>query len=163
MRTDIEFSADGVTLRGWHYIPDSGDGPFATIIMAHGFSGVKEMDLDNYAEVFGLNSRQRNELVEYMRHWHILRLCCGKWMSHKWRMKLKLQPGGAKGEDFVDVRDPACSNYNMDEVERNFLRSVLYQRITKLGLGGVGKIIKVVGRLDGSYCSEYNQLVRLGE
>ena len=52
MRSDIEFSADGVTLRGWHYVPDSGDGPCATIIMAHGFSGVKEMDLDKYAEVF---------------------------------------------------------------------------------------------------------------
>ena len=52
MRKDIEFSADGVTLRGWHYIPDSGNKPFATIVMAHGFSGVKEMDLDKYAEVF---------------------------------------------------------------------------------------------------------------
>ncbi|MEM7467536.1 MAG: alpha/beta fold hydrolase, partial [Pseudomonadota bacterium] len=54
MRNDIEFNADGVTLRGWHYIPESGNGPFPTVIMAHGFSGVKEMDLDKYAEVFCL-------------------------------------------------------------------------------------------------------------
>ena len=52
MRKDIEFLADGVTLRGWLYTPDGGSGPFPTIIMAHGFSGVKEMDLDKYAEVF---------------------------------------------------------------------------------------------------------------
>jgi len=52
MRRDIEFTADGVVLRGWFYTPDSGKGPFPTVVMAHGFSGVKEMDLDRYAEVF---------------------------------------------------------------------------------------------------------------
>jgi len=52
MRRDIEFNADGVTLRGWLYTPDSGNGPFATVVMSHGFSGVKEMDLDKYADVF---------------------------------------------------------------------------------------------------------------
>ena len=52
MRTDIEFRAgDGVTLRGWHYRPKGG-GPFATIVMAHGFSAVKEMYLDRFAEAF---------------------------------------------------------------------------------------------------------------
>lgn len=53
MRKDIEFrTEDGVTLRGWHYVPDGGDGPFPTIVMAHGFSAVKEMYLDRFAEAF---------------------------------------------------------------------------------------------------------------
>ncbi len=52
MRKDIEFNADGVILRGWHYIPEKNNGPHPTVIMAHGFSGVKEMDLDKYAETF---------------------------------------------------------------------------------------------------------------
>ena len=52
MRRDIEFKADGVTLRGWLYKPSKGRGPFPTVVMAHGFSGVKEMGLDLYAEVF---------------------------------------------------------------------------------------------------------------
>lgn len=52
MRTDVEFDARGTTLRGWLYTPDSGTGPFATVVMAHGFSALKEMDLDRYAEVF---------------------------------------------------------------------------------------------------------------
>jgi len=53
MRKDIEFKAeDGTTLRGWHYTPDSGAGPWPTIIMAHGFSAVKEMYLDRFAELF---------------------------------------------------------------------------------------------------------------
>jgi fermentation-respiration switch protein FrsA (DUF1100 family) len=48
MRRDIEFrTEDGVLLRGWHYAA----GP-ATVVMAHGFSAVKEMHLDDFAEVF---------------------------------------------------------------------------------------------------------------
>jgi fermentation-respiration switch protein FrsA (DUF1100 family) len=53
MRTDVEFrTEDGVTLRGWHYRPDAGPGPYPTIVMAHGFSAVKEMYLDKFAEAF---------------------------------------------------------------------------------------------------------------
>ena len=53
MREDIEFmTEDGVTLRGWHYRPDSGPGPYPTVVMAHGFSAVKEMYLDRFAEAF---------------------------------------------------------------------------------------------------------------
>jgi uncharacterized protein len=53
MRTDIEFrTEDGVTLRGWHYRPANGGGPWPTIVMAHGYSAVKEMYLDRFAEVF---------------------------------------------------------------------------------------------------------------
>jgi uncharacterized protein len=52
MRTDIEFDAEGVTLRGWHYVPDGATGPVPTIVMAHGFSAVKEMYLDSFAEAF---------------------------------------------------------------------------------------------------------------
>ena len=53
MRSDIEFKAeDGVILRGWHYLPDGKAGKLPTIVMAHGFSAVKEMYLDRFAEAF---------------------------------------------------------------------------------------------------------------
>lgn len=53
MRRDIEFKAeDGTILRGWHYIPGSGAGRYPTIMMAHGFSAVKENYLDKFAEHF---------------------------------------------------------------------------------------------------------------
>jgi uncharacterized protein len=53
MRRDVEFrSEDGVMLRGWHYLPEGARGPVATVVMAHGFSAVKEMYLDRFAEVF---------------------------------------------------------------------------------------------------------------
>jgi len=52
-RRDIEFDAEGVTLRGWHYpAGDAGSGGAPAVVMAHGFSAVKEMYLDRFAEVF---------------------------------------------------------------------------------------------------------------
>src|SRR3954452_24127558 len=59
MRHDVEFDAEGVTLRGWLYVPGDASGPAPTVVMAHGFSAVKEMYLDRFAEVFadaGLNA-----------------------------------------------------------------------------------------------------------
>jgi uncharacterized protein len=59
-RRDIEFSAEDVTLRGWFYTAQGAPGAtHATIVMTHGYSAVKEMYLDRYAEVFaaaGLNA-----------------------------------------------------------------------------------------------------------
>ncbi len=58
-RRDVEFDAEGVTLRGWFYPAAGAGGPAATVVMAHGFSAVKEMYLDGFAEVFaaaGLNA-----------------------------------------------------------------------------------------------------------
>jgi fermentation-respiration switch protein FrsA (DUF1100 family) len=53
MRTDVEFKTeDGVALRGWLYVPDRAPGPVPAVVMAHGFSAVKEMYLDRYAEAF---------------------------------------------------------------------------------------------------------------
>ena len=53
MRKDISFKTDdGLTLRGWHYLPDGRSGKVPTIVMAHGFSAVKEMYLDRFAEAF---------------------------------------------------------------------------------------------------------------
>lgn len=51
-RQDVEFTAaDGVTLRGWLFVPD-GAGPHPAITMAHGFAGVKEHGLARFAELF---------------------------------------------------------------------------------------------------------------
>ncbi len=53
MRRDIEFKTeDGVTLRGWFYLPEDASGPVPTVVMAHGFSALKENYLDLYGEVY---------------------------------------------------------------------------------------------------------------
>ena len=52
-RKDVEFKTeDNVTLRGWLYLSDAAKDPVPAIVMAHGYSAVKEMYLDKYAEVF---------------------------------------------------------------------------------------------------------------
>src|SRR6476661_3536262 len=55
-REDIEFKThDNVTLRGWFYTPPSSDSSSSTnkklpcLVMSHGFSALKEMDLDAFA------------------------------------------------------------------------------------------------------------------
>ncbi|MHB8694565.1 MAG: alpha/beta hydrolase [Solirubrobacteraceae bacterium] len=52
MREDIEFVSGGVTLRGWFFTPDDTVGEVPCVVLAHGFAAVKEMHLDDYAEVF---------------------------------------------------------------------------------------------------------------
>jgi uncharacterized protein len=52
MRKDIEINAEGTILRGWFYTPDRSSGKAPAIVMAHGFSAVKEMYLDSFAEHF---------------------------------------------------------------------------------------------------------------
>jgi len=53
-RSDIEFkTSDGVTLRGWLYTPTTETkDPLPCLVMSHGFSALKEMDLDTFAERF---------------------------------------------------------------------------------------------------------------
>jgi fermentation-respiration switch protein FrsA (DUF1100 family) len=52
MRRDIEINAEGTILRGWLYLPERANGRVPAVVMAHGFSAVKEMYLDRFAEVF---------------------------------------------------------------------------------------------------------------
>lgn len=51
MRRDIAFDSEGATCRGWLYSPAGGRRAPA-VVMAHGFSAVKEMRLDRFAEAF---------------------------------------------------------------------------------------------------------------
>jgi dienelactone hydrolase len=50
-RADVSISSYGATLRGWLYRP-RGAAPAPGVVMAHGFTAVREMFLDRYAEVF---------------------------------------------------------------------------------------------------------------
>jgi fermentation-respiration switch protein FrsA (DUF1100 family) len=57
-RRDVEFNAEGTTLRGWFYPAETG-ATAPVIVLAHGFSAVREMFLDDYAAGFaaaGLNA-----------------------------------------------------------------------------------------------------------
>src|SRR6201989_1355963 len=57
-RRGVEFDPEGGILRGWFAPAEGASGPGAAVVMAHGFSAVKEMYLDSFAEAFaavGLN------------------------------------------------------------------------------------------------------------
>ncbi|KAF5560028.1 n-terminal domain-containing protein [Fusarium napiforme] len=64
-RSNIEFTtSDGVTLRGWFYLPSTEDPPkLPCLVLCHGFSALKEMDLDAFAERF--TSRLKMACVVY--------------------------------------------------------------------------------------------------
>lgn len=50
---DISFQTiDNVTLRGWLITPESAKGKLPCLVMAHGWSALKEMDLDTFANHF---------------------------------------------------------------------------------------------------------------
>ena len=59
MREDVEFNADGVTLRGWFYTPDGAGGSVPTIVMAHAMvehmkkNGVKTVGFLGYTDAYG--------------------------------------------------------------------------------------------------------------
>ena len=48
MSSKVEFSADGLVLRGWLRLP-SGDGPHPLVILAHGLGGLKEWTIPEVA------------------------------------------------------------------------------------------------------------------
>lgn len=51
MRSDVVFSSGGTDCAAWLYRPEA-DGPLPLVVMAHGFTGTRELRLDAYAERF---------------------------------------------------------------------------------------------------------------
>jgi len=51
-KQDLVFDSDGIALSGWLALPEGGTGPLPLIILTHGLSGIIDLDLAEYAEVF---------------------------------------------------------------------------------------------------------------
>lgn len=52
MRQDVTIrTGDGTALAAWLYLPE-GDGPHPAVVMSHGFTALRRMKLDAFAEVF---------------------------------------------------------------------------------------------------------------
>jgi fermentation-respiration switch protein FrsA (DUF1100 family) len=52
VRRDISFISEGVELAGWFYPPANASTRYPAVVLAHGYSAVKEQYLDRYAEIF---------------------------------------------------------------------------------------------------------------
>lgn len=51
-REEVEFVSDGVTLRGWLYLPDGNAGPHPAVVLAGGWCYVRELVMPHYASEF---------------------------------------------------------------------------------------------------------------
>ena len=51
-RTDIEFTSEGQTVRGWYYAPDGATGPTPAVVLAGGWCYVRELVMPYYAQEF---------------------------------------------------------------------------------------------------------------
>lgn len=51
-REDLSFDSAGTRCAAWLYRPEGGDGPAPCVVLAHGFSAVRDMRLPAYAERF---------------------------------------------------------------------------------------------------------------
>jgi hypothetical protein len=51
-RQDVDFNADGSSIRVWLYRPESVSERLPIVVLPGGFSCMKEMHLANFAEVF---------------------------------------------------------------------------------------------------------------
>jgi fermentation-respiration switch protein FrsA (DUF1100 family) len=51
-RSDVSFDSGGARCAAWLYRPQAEDGPAPCVVMAHGFSAVRDQRLDAYAERF---------------------------------------------------------------------------------------------------------------
>jgi fermentation-respiration switch protein FrsA (DUF1100 family) len=52
MRSDVEFTSAGETVRGWLYTPEEGEPPYPVVVMAGGWCYVKELIQPHYAKYF---------------------------------------------------------------------------------------------------------------
>ena len=107
------------------------------------------------AHAFRLTAPQLYTLVDYIRHWDVLRQCCGAQMSKDWRATL--QGHGARTPDPLvhSSKYAACEAYNLDVVEAMLVSTEVFRRF-----GAHGQWIKKLsthdGDLNGTYCSWAN-------
>jgi len=109
--------------------------------------------LSDYIIGFGLSQVEEQQMVEYFERWEILRQCCGKQMSIKWRSDL-YRLGKRK------PRHSLCNKHDIDDVEQSFMSTDLYQLIDQYpNIRELNKPSLLDYDLNGTYCSNYNHLV----
>ena len=118
-----------------------------------------------YQRALGLTDDETDVLLQFIRWWDVLRVCCGPQMSEDWREMLHRHPFAYKfryGRD--DPGSPACGTYNISAVELAFLNNKLAKRMyahsPRLNPSPFSTFSAHGDELDGTYCARYNEAVR---
>ena len=118
-----------------------------------GISGM----VQKYVAGYGLSTKDEADLVEYFSNWEILRQCCGQQMSAKWRNEM--MPAKFRRKDLP--RHPTCATYDIDSIEQAFMKTDLYILLESYpNMHPINKPSLNDDNLNGTYCSQYNHLVR---
>lgn len=123
-----------------------------------------------YQEMFGLSNAEMNNIIDYLRYWDILRLCCGLQMSSDWRNYLIEYYDNISGyENFINTAGhhkftspsyPACEIYDIDKVSYRLLNNPLAKlMLTYPNLKRMVQPSEVDGSLTETYCSMMNERI----
>ncbi|XP_045194317.2 uncharacterized protein LOC123549938 [Mercenaria mercenaria] len=111
-----------------------------------------------YQRFFGVSNDKMKIIVEYLRYWDILRLCCGKQMSADWRNHLSPEPNYEWHHDPHSPTYPACEMYNISQVEQLFINTYAFQKFAHIDslVHVIGRPSNVDDKLNGQYCVRCN-------
>lgn len=95
--------------------------------------------LRDYQRIFNLSETDYHHLRAYMKHWQIIRKCCGVQASADWLIHLHAADGKHQSElryvrhRVEDLDYPDCELYNLTQVEQNLELTDIRQRVSTLG------------------------------
>jgi hypothetical protein len=124
------------------------------------FSDVKALGASivyKYKLLFGVSDDNINHFTGYIKLWQILRVCCGRQISGKWRAFL------FKKTYALSSLSP-CLMYNISEIEKRFKNSYMFKLFSDKPLirSVITKPSLVDGTLNGTYCETCNNNILLG-
>jgi hypothetical protein len=113
--------------------------------------------VEEYQAIFGMPHEKMKHIVEYLKYWDILRVCCGVQMSAHWRNHLftKTRSGNLQHNT---TGKPACDLYNIGEIEKEFIKTYAFKKFAPF-IDAIGTLSVNDGKLDGNYCEQCNKQI----
>lgn len=103
----------------------------------------------DYAPIFRLSSEESNQFLDYMKHWSLLRQCCGAQQSKLHRPVL--------WGDVPSSECPACDGQDLDVVESELVDMHIFQQMRKDNI--TQDWAQPDPHFNGTYCSWFNRQV----
>lgn len=112
--------------------------------------------------LLNLSVESSDMLLDHMRYWDILRICCGVQQSVDNVNRMKGAPSNTMKHPFGSALYPACEIYNLDELETNFMNTEIMKKFGKYS-PTIRSVSLQDGELTGSYCSRTNEGLKSGK